>query len=104
MAADKKGTGRSRPGSASGSDPIPARVLHKREFLSRVAAEVDLPRAQIRHIVEATLNQLGLAISSGETLALPPFGKARVSRQTTSNGGEVLVLRLRRKDSGDEID
>ena len=104
MAAEKQGASRPRRAPALGKDPIPARVLHKREFLARVAADVDLSRAQIREVVEATLNQLGRAIAEGETLALPPFGKARVSRQTTTRGGEVLVLRLRRKDTGDDSD
>lgn len=104
MAADKQGANRTRRAAGVGKDPIPARILHKREFLARVAAEVDVPRAQIRDIVEATLNQLGRAIAEGETLALPPFGKARVSRQVTNKGGEVLVLRLRRKDAVDDAD
>ena len=104
MAAEKQGASRPRRAAAPGKDPIPARVLHKREFLARVAAEVDLSRTQIRDIVEATLNQLGRAITEGETLALPPFGKARVSRQATAKGDEVLVLRLRRKDVADETD
>ena len=104
MAADKQGPGRNRRAAAVGEDPVPARILHKREFLARVAADVDLSRAQIRDVVEATLNQLGRAIAEGETLALPPFGKARVSRQATAKGDEVLVLRLRRKDVGDETD
>lgn len=52
--------------------------------------------------VEATLAELGRAIAAGETLALPPFGKARVSRQKTVKGSEVLVLRLRRPGPGAE--
>ena len=104
MAAEKQGAGRPRRAAVLGKDPIPARVLHKREFLARVAEELDLSRAQIRDIVEATLNQLGRAIGEGETLSLPPFGKARVTRQATAKGDEVLVLRLRRKDVADETD
>ena len=104
MAADKQGASRPRRAAALGKDPVPARVLHKREFLGRVADELGLSRAQIRDIVEATLNQLGRAIGEGETLALPPFGKARVSRQATAKGDEVLVLRLRRKEGGDEAE
>lgn len=98
MADDKRPARHSRPAPALGPDPVPARVLHKREFLARVAADVEAPRTQIREVVEATLNQLGRAIAGGETLALPPFGRARVSRQETATGGEVLVLRLRRMD------
>ena len=70
MAAEKQGASRPRRAAALGKDPIPARVLHKREFLARVAAEVDLSRTQIRDIVEATLNQLGRAIAEGETPSL----------------------------------
>ena len=97
MPDDKKVAPFPRPEPSPSADPIPARILHKREFLTRVAQQVNVPRAQIRDIVEATLEQLGNAIAEGETLALPPFGKARVSRQRTTKGGEVLVLRLRRK-------
>ncbi len=97
MSDDKQGAHWLRPAPTDSADPIPARILHKREFLTRVAHQVNVPRAQIREIVEATLEQLGNAIAEGETLALPPFGKARVSRQRTTKGGEVLILRLRRK-------
>lgn len=97
MSDDKKVARFPRPAPAPSADPIPARILHKREFLTRVAHQVNIPRAQIREVVEATLEQLGSAIAEGETLALPPFGKARVSRQRTTKGGEVLILRLRRK-------
>ena len=78
-------------------EPIPAKVLQKREFVSRVATAADLPRNQVRDIVEITLAELGRAIAAGETITLPPFGKARVSRQKSVKGGEVLVIRLRRK-------
>ena len=105
MQDDNKVVHLHRPALKESADPIPARVLHKREFVGRVAEQLGMPRAQIREVVEATLEQLGDAIGEGETLSLPPFGKARVSRQRTNKGGEVLILRLRRKGAaGAECD
>lgn len=85
----------------AGSDPGPAAVLAKREFVARVAENCGVPRAQVRAVVEATLAELGRAIAAGETLALPPFGRARVNRQKTVKGSEVMILRLRRPGAGD---
>lgn len=81
-------------------EPVQATVVNKRAFMGRVAEACDLSTAQVRLIVEATLAEMGRAIASGETLALPPFGKARVSRQKTVKGGDVLIVRLRRPDPG----
>ncbi|WP_223252254.1 hypothetical protein [Paracoccus mutanolyticus] len=40
---------------------------------------------------------MGEAIASGQTLALPPLGRARINRQRDVWGAEVIVLRLRRR-------
>lgn len=89
------------PGPERDNDPVSAKVLRKREVLARVAHAADVPQNQVRAVVDITLAELGRAIAAGETLALPPFGRARVSRQSLVKGGEVLVIRLRRK-AGDE--
>ena len=98
------GGNRPRRGKDRAEDPVSAKVLHKRDFIGRVAEAAELPRARVRDVVEITLAELGRAIAAGETLALPPFGKARVSRQKTVRGGEVLVVRLRRKADDDDDD
>ena len=100
LPAGPVGAAESRPDTAGRANPSPATVLHKRDFIARVGTSCDLPHAQLRRAVEATLAELGRAIAAGETLALPPFGKARVSRQKTVRGSEVLVLRLRRPGPG----
>ena len=97
MSAQPKATARSQARAARRTDPIATKTLHKREFISRVAAVADLPQSQVRPNVDITLAELGRAIAAGETLALPPFGRARVSRQKTIEGGEVLIIRLRRR-------
>ncbi|PZO63127.1 MAG: hypothetical protein DI498_14120 [Paracoccus denitrificans] len=88
--------------AGSGStDPQRARIVQKRDFIGRVADASGISRAQARPLVEATLAALGSAIAAGETLALPPFGMARIKRTTDNKGGEVIVLKLRRKADDD---
>ena len=82
------------------SDPDNARVLQKRQLVSRIAQRVGRGNSEIRPIVEATLAELGEAISAGQTLALPPLGRARISRQRDVSGAEVIILRLRRRHPG----
>lgn len=73
-----------------------APVLHKKDFLERVLATSGAKKKDAQTVVEATLKVLGEALSKGESLALPPFGKARVSRQIDKNGSDMLVIKLRR--------
>ena len=90
------GAGRSRSADMAG-DPQPTQVVQKRDFVDRVVAATGTSRTQARPIIDATLDQLGRAFSAGETLVVPPFGRARISRSPDQRGGEVITLRLRRK-------
>lgn len=85
--------------SRDDDDPGTARVLQKRQFLSAVAHRAGMRNAQVKPIVEATLAELGDAIAAGQTLALPPLGRARINRQRDVSGSEVITLRLRRRAS-----
>lgn len=85
-------------------DPVPARVVQKKEFLERVLTASGASRATAKPIIEAVLDQLGQALAAGETLAIPPFGKARVSRHKDVRGSEVITLRLRRKPANGGTD
>lgn len=97
-----KAAPRARKAKPEVSDPIPTKIVQKREFLDRVVAASGAKKNDARVIVEATLAELGKAFAAGESLAVQPFGKARVNRQKDVGGGEVLILRLRRKaDSAD---
>lgn len=78
-------------------DPQPAKVLQKRQLLTRVVQRTGLRSADIKPVVEATLAELGDAIAAGMTLALPPLGRARVSHSIDRSGAEIVTLRLRRK-------
>jgi hypothetical protein len=75
-------------------------VLRKKDLLERVALSSGTSRKDARAIVEATLQVLGEALARGETLVLPPLGKARVNRSIDKAGAELLVIKLRRETEG----
>lgn len=78
-------------------NPQPAIVLQKKDFVDRVVAASGARKADARPIIEATLAQLGKALASGETLAVPPLGRARINLEHDQRGGEIITLRLRRR-------
>ncbi len=95
--------------SATGEDVTPGidaadasagPTLKKKELVERVAEVAGVKKKIAKSVVEATLVELGAALSRGEELNLPPFGKVRVNRQRDAGGGEVLILRLRRAGRG----
>ncbi len=79
------------------SGPHPAVVVQKKDFVDRVVAATGAKRSEVRPIVDATLEQLGEALSSGCTLAVPPLGRARINLEKDQRGGDVITLRLRRR-------
>ena len=95
------GTGRGASDHDLPRDPQPAQVVQKRDFVDRVVAATGARKTDARPIIEATLDQLGEALAAGETLAVPPFGRARINRVRDQRGGEIITLRLRRKARDD---
>ena len=71
--------------------------LKRSDLLSAVAARSSLPKSELRAVVELVLDELGVALSAGQDLALPPLGRVKVQRRKEADGAEVLSLRLRRK-------
>jgi DNA-binding protein HU-alpha len=89
-------------GATPVGDVEPTVVLRKKELFERVTEASGAKKRDVRLIVEATLKVLGDALAAGETLALPPFGKAKVNRQKDLASGEMLIVKLRRDgDKGD---
>lgn len=70
--------------------------LKKKELIARVVTALDgKKKGNVKDIVEATLATLGEALQKGEALNLPPFGRARVSRQKGEGAASLTTLRLR---------
>lgn len=71
-------------------------IVKKKDLVDRVTAMSGAKKRDVKLIVEATLQVLGDALSKGEELNLPPFGKAKVNRQRDLAQGEMMVVKIRR--------
>lgn len=76
-------------------------MLKKKDLIDRVVAAVGGKKKGVKEIVEATLAAIGDALSKGEDLNLPPLGRAHVNRQRDLDGGEMMMVKLRRADAAD---
>ncbi|MFM2354487.1 MAG: hypothetical protein RLZZ528_223 [Pseudomonadota bacterium] len=76
-------------------------TVRKKELIERVVAASGAKKKLVKDVVEATLKVLGDALASDETLAIPPFGKAKVNKHRGMAKGEMLVVKLRRPGEGD---
>lgn len=72
-----------------------ANALKLRELVTRVVDATGGKKKGVREIVEATLTQLGNALSKGEELNLPGVGKVRVARSTDRAGRSMMTLKVR---------
>lgn len=78
----------------TGGEAAPA--LKLKGLIDRVVARSGAKKKDAKAVVEATLACLGEALSKGEALNLPEFGKAKVNRTKDAGGGETLIVKLRR--------
>ncbi|PZX54230.1 HU family DNA-binding protein [Cereibacter changlensis] len=97
-APKKRRTPAAAPSGETAAAPAGAvlATVKKKDLLERVAQATGADHKQVRDIVEATLNALSEALSKGEELNLPPFGKLKVNRQHERAVGEMMTLKLRR--------
>jgi DNA-binding protein HU-alpha len=94
-------TAATKTGAEADQDANQSAALKKQEIVARVADLSGAKRKDVKVILEATLQVLGEALSKGEELNLPPLGKVKVNRAKAEGGTEILTLRLRRSDGGD---
>ncbi len=73
----------------------PLAALKKKELVERVAEAVGGKKKDVKDIVEATLAVLGEALQKGESLNLPPFGRAKVSRSKGEGKESAMTVKLR---------
>ena len=76
--------------------------IRKKELVDRVVAASGAKKKQVKEIVEHTLKVLGDALAKGEQLNLPPFGKAKVNRSRDTEGGTMMMVKL--KQGGDQAE
>ena len=65
-------------------------VLKRKELIARIAKRAGMRPNQVRAIAEATLNELGEAMVSGETLNVPALGKLDVRRHKDAGAADIM--------------
>lgn len=73
--------------------------LRSAGLLERVAERTGAKKQDLKPILEAVLEELGAALSRGEAFVLEPFGRGKVARSKSVEGGETLVIKLKRADA-----
>ncbi len=77
-----------------------ASALKVKTLVDQVVAVSGGKKKGVKEIIDATLAAMGAALSRGESLNLPPLGKAKVSRQTEKSGAELIVVKFKRGGAG----
>ena len=79
----------------AGAAPSPkGSGMKTRELIDVVTASTGAKKTEVRRIVEATLEAVGVALATGKDLNLPPLGKLRMAK----NKPPVMTLKLRLAD------
>lgn len=94
--APRKTTSKAAAAAVAPAAPAKGSTLRKKDLIDRVVQVSGAKKKDTRDIVEAVLAVLGDALAAGETLALPPFGRARVNKHRDLDSGEMLTVKLRR--------
>ena len=71
-------------------------VLSRKALIEQVSATVGGKKGTVKDIVEATLKSIGDALRAGDSLNLPPLGKARVAKAgPTGADGKPAALTIK---------
>jgi DNA-binding protein HU-alpha len=71
-------------------------TLKKQELVQRVVQMTGVKKKDVKTVVDAVLTTMGEALSRGEDMMLPPFGKTKVNRQKADGQGDMIIIKLRR--------
>jgi len=89
--------GQAAPAPAPAASPPPAEVTRK-ALIERVKARAeDTKGRDIRAVMDAVLQELGDALTAGETVKIPPLGVIKVQRRREIADGEIVICKLRRR-------
>lgn len=72
-------------------------IVGKQHLIARVVDAAGVKKKVAKPVIEAVLQELGEALSRGETLNLQPFGKLIVKTRKRQGTADVVELRLRRR-------
>lgn len=82
------------PLKEGGAGAFKGEVLKTKDLIDMVAAGTGAKKADLRQIIEATLEAIGKSLATGIDMNIPPLGKLRVAK----NASPVMTLKLRLAD------
>lgn len=88
--------GDAAPETAAKPARIKAPSLKIKTLIDRVSETSGAKKKDVKEIVEATLQALGDALSKGEDLNLPGFGRTRVAKTAERDGASHMTLKVKR--------
>lgn len=80
---------------------VTAPELRKPDLLDAVTTRTGLKRQDVKPVLEAVLEELGLALEQDRDWNLPPFAKLKVKKVKDLSNGRVTMARLRRPRAPD---
>lgn len=89
------------PATAAEASPAAAKT-RKRELFNRVKARTaGVKGSDVRQVMDAVLDELGMLLVQGEAIDARPLGTIKVQKHKTMAGGDIVVCKLRRKKPSD---
>lgn len=76
------------------------KIYRKKELVDAAVAASGIKKKTVKPVVDAVLAELGIALSRGDALNMPPLGKLVVNRTKDGPNAEVLIVKLRRLKPG----
>lgn len=73
------------------------RVVKKAELIEQVVEATGMKRKDVKPVVEATLREISRVIAGGANMQIPELGKLMIHKRKELPGGEMVMLKLRRK-------
>lgn len=97
-AAKPKAPATAAPATTAVAPTAAPAVVTKKALFERVKAQAsEVKGRDVRAVLDAVLQELGGALSAGETVKIPPMGVLKVQRRRDIPDGEIVVCRLRRR-------
>ncbi|MCP5037537.1 MAG: HU family DNA-binding protein [Rhodobacteraceae bacterium] len=77
-------------------------VLRKKQLIDEVVTRSGIKKKFAKPVVEAMLDVLGDAISSGKEMNVQPFGKVMTKKQTDKPNAKVSIVKIRQSKRAKE--
>jgi DNA-binding protein HU-alpha len=88
----------------SSSPAVQGPEMKKRELVDLVVKRSGVKKKDARQVVDAMLAVLGEALADSRELNLQPLGRLKVTRVKQTNGGQVMICKLRQNGGAEKAD